>query len=389
MKGVRLFAAAVLLTVCSAGRSWAESTRVEWDGSGSPADSLSGWTANGAVATHWLLDTPTIGESHQLLNTASAVSWIRWPPSDLVRADGWILEWGANVTDHSAGVGGAAVAWGDDVSYFSFYYTSTSTIRVVDGGGAVVTPDPDLGGAGYHTFKAEMLPGASEMKFYRDGVQTVLSAPNNPAWNGIWFGNDSVTEGADVVWDYFNVQYGIDPRVVEVSRIEWDGTAAPPAPWIAGGGGFAIDTPSAGFATQSDTGSPQEYLFLPNNNLLRIDGWQIEWAVDVLASSGDSPLGVVFSDDVSSINFAIDSSGEGAALTTGAGATSTVGISPGNHRYMLEMLSGGTTVTLYIDGTSVAALDASSGAGWQGIWFGCDAASGSGADAVWDYFSFS
>ena len=366
MKTVVAMLLVMVLGAFAASHALAAITRVEWDGNGAPNPSE--YTiVQGAFAT----DTPSAGYATQ---SGPGQSDYVDLAAGLNQANGWRLEWGIDVQVVYSGAAGG-ITTSDDVSAIFVNYDLTNQLRLATGSSLGIVPITP----GHHDYVLERAPGGTAVRLFIDGTLTaVVDASSGPAWTGIWFGTDSgAPNGMDAVWDYVNVQTGI-----EVARLEWDGTGAPwPAEYTAQGP-FAYDSPSAGFATQSGPGQ-SDYVMFGGANLIQTNGWQIEWGVDVQAVYGPSAAGLLSSDDVSSLYINYDNTTQ-LTLTTGS-SSAVVPITTGHHDYILRREPGSTDMTLLIDSSPAAVVDASSVPGWAGMWFGTDTTGGSGLDAVWDY----
>ncbi len=204
----RILSIVVMTAICGAlavvaGR--APAVPILWDGSGSPTSV--GYTQSGNIAL-FSFDTPSVGTMTQIASTSDDCN-LSLTPAPLIRSQGWLVEWGIDVTNYvGSGGGGVAFLVQDDVSGCNVNYSSTTSLDIYDGNFAVETIT-----AGYHEFRLEMPAGGTGFMLSLDG-SPISGSPYTGVYDfglgpivyfGDGSGGGSLSRGADALWDYVNV----------------------------------------------------------------------------------------------------------------------------------------------------------------------------------------
>ncbi|MFM1551050.1 MAG: CRTAC1 family protein [Lentisphaeria bacterium] len=185
---------------------------------------------------------------------------------------------------------------------------------------------------------------------------------------------------------------------VAAGPVVWDGSGSPASAGFATGGNqeatvFKYGTPEPGLTKQFSKGDPScHFSYASEQQFQRAAGWHVEWRVDVKSASGSDGFGVsvVAQDEVGGVGILHTASAihiypaDFNNHTHGPGGEiAKVPIAAGFHRYEATVAPGSDFVSVLVDGTPVAHIEADRRDGQPRLTFGDGGRSGS--DAIWDY----
>jgi hypothetical protein len=191
-----------LVLVLTAGAS----AEVIWDGSGSPGDV--GYELNGSASV-FAFDTPEEGFMHQYASGSATGTWnlgSALMATEMVRANGWIVETRLKVISNDPAGWGLFMAARDDVAGGIQMILWPDKIRVYESGW---TPhDVAIAEGEYHTIRVAMAPGGTVGDVYVDDMTTPAVSVVGTAGAGdpVTFGDGCSSTGGEASWDYFDVR---------------------------------------------------------------------------------------------------------------------------------------------------------------------------------------
>ena len=326
--------------------------------------------------------------------------------AELVRANGWYVEFRVNTLDNTGDRFGNNFAVEDDVGGIGILLNPTS-LEIYKTDFLTYPGAPELGGPqpispGFHAVRLTMAPGGTHFEVQIDGNLLGSVAGDVPGLGRpkLVFGDGSSKSEGRAVWDYVDVNEQIGALV---APFDWDGSTLPTA------AGYSQTGSSKFTANRDENGANQGVtLFdslgnVSNSNfmtlntataeLVRAVGWFIQFRVNSLDNTGDR-FGNFFlvEDDVGALGILLNPDslefyrGDWIDYHTGIPELGGLqAITPGFHTVRIEMAAGGTQFEVSVDGNLLGSVPANAQLfGTAGLRFG-DGSSGSASRAVWDY----
>jgi hypothetical protein len=199
------------------------SAKVIWDGSGSPGDV--GYTLGGSMG--FTFDSPEEGFMAQDSGTSSLSYWYQaLAGTEMVRANGWIVEARLESISSSGSLGVYFAACDNDGGVRVDVKPTEVLVFGQDGWSSSVSIDAEE----YHTIRAVMVPGGTNVDIYVDNLTTpALSVlPHTGLANAaVEFGDGSSGAAGEASWDYFDVRAIPEPTslvllvAVSLSLVLW------------------------------------------------------------------------------------------------------------------------------------------------------------------------